>query len=47
MKKVKVEVQNTLTYTPFANLSQIIDDSKKGSKEREKPLTERKPKTGM
>lgn len=33
MKKVKVEVESTLTYTPFENLGELIKQSKKDKKE--------------
>lgn len=40
MKKVKVEVASTLTYTPFENLSELLKtqpkDSKKKGKEEKK-----------
>ena len=29
MKKVKVEVQSTLTYTPFENIGELIKDAPK------------------
>lgn len=36
MKKVKVEVESTLTYTPFENLKEIIKSSQKDSSKKEK-----------
>ena len=36
MKKVKVEVESTLTYTPFENLAELIKNTPKDSKKKEK-----------
>ncbi len=32
MKKVKVEVESTLTYTPFENIGELLKKSKKEDK---------------
>ena len=36
MKKVKVEVESTLTYTPFENIKEIIKEAEKKGKETQK-----------
>jgi hypothetical protein len=33
MKKVKVEVENTLTYTPFENIGELLKKATKEEKE--------------
>lgn len=32
MKKIKVEVNNTLTYTPFENIGELLKKTKKEDK---------------
>ena len=40
MKKIKVEVESTLTYTPFENIGELIKQSKeKEEKPNEKQRT--------
>lgn len=36
MKKIKVEVQSTLTYTPFENIGELLKEEKKSPKKEEK-----------
>lgn len=36
MKKIKVEVQSTLTYKPFENIGELLKKAKKEPKKEEK-----------
>lgn len=36
MKKIRVEVQTTLTYTPFENIGELIKKDKKSPKKEDK-----------
>jgi hypothetical protein len=36
MKKIRVEVQTTLTYTPFENIGELLKKEKKAPKKEDK-----------
>lgn len=36
MKKIRVEVNSTLTYTPFENISKLLNEAKKEERENDR-----------